>query len=197
MLSQARRLFTPAELRGLATDLDAAVPPLTRSNRAGAGLVEELRLGASCENEVLIPWASAPIPDPDFKDLDGQPFYKQIARTFVGLAGESRISDANGPMARVITGSGATTLTDTGPGGQKLFAQAPFPLRGTRPAKPQARPPFRPGVPCETQQQPDLNAPRGEPGGTVSPQPVATAANRRREARATRALEKLVPGWKK
>jgi hypothetical protein len=190
-LVHARRLLAPAELGGLARDLHAAVPPLTRANQAGVGVLDELRLGSSCEAGVLIPWAKAPIPHPNFPDLDGQPFHKQIERALVGLAGESRVSDANGPMARIITGSGATTLTDTGPGGQTLFAQSPFPLRGTRPAKtPQT--PFRPGVPCETQDTPDLNAPLGDAGGTVTPHPVQTPANRRREARAHDALQALL-----
>jgi hypothetical protein len=155
-------------------------------------VLDQVRLGSSCEANVLIPWAKAPIPHPNFPDLDNQPFYKQIARALVGLTGESRISDANGPIARIITGSGATTLTDTGPGGQALFAQAPFPLRGTRPAKPSRRPPFRPGVPCETQEPPNLDAALGDAGGTVTPHPVATAANRRREARSRRSLEAIL-----
>ncbi len=75
------------------------------------------------------------------------------------LSGESRLADANSPYFRVLAGGGATTLVQTGESGQKLFSNALLPLDGVRPAKPAKRPVFRPGIPCETQEPPNLEAP--------------------------------------
>ena len=42
---------------------------------------------------------------------------------------------------------------------------------GIRPIRPNDRPVFRPDVPCETQQSPDLNAPGGRPDRSFTPGP--------------------------
>jgi hypothetical protein len=111
---------------------------------------------------VLLPFAKTPIPDPDFDWHTGEPWYEESPRAFVGLSGESRIADANSPMFRVLAGGGPSTIVSTpetmdGP----VYGQALVPLDGVRPVRPTKRSPFRPDVPCETQEVPDLNAPGG------------------------------------
>ena len=59
---------------------------------------------------------------------------------------------------------------------RQLIGQTAFPPEGTRPGKPTVRPHFRPDVPCETQQTPDLNAPRGDADATVVPHPLPISA---------------------
>ena len=77
----------------------------------------------------------------------------------MGLAGESRINDANSGMFHVEVGAGPFTVAQTDGAGEQIFGQSAYPLEATRPAKPSSRPVDRPNVPCETQLPPDLHAP--------------------------------------
>jgi virulence factor Mce-like protein len=184
-VAQLRRLVQRDELGGLVPQLLATVPTLTKLNQSQARSLAQTRSLAACQNRVLLPFSKTPIPDPDFPDNTNQPFFKQSTRAFVGLAGESRLQDANSPYFRVIAGGGPTTLVSTGEAGDQLFAQPLLPIEGTRPAMPDKRPVFRPGVPCETQEAPDLNAVRGAaPQSEAKVKPVLTAENRARMARA-------------
>jgi ABC-type transporter Mla subunit MlaD len=169
-IHQARLLVSQAELRGLTADLRPTIPALARVNRSTIPLLDETRALSACQNNVLVPFAKAPIPNPDFPDNSGQPFYKQGPRGFVGLAGESRLYDANSPLFHIQFGTGPTTVV-MGDRGQDFFAQAPEPPQGVRPIRPNRRPTFRPDIPCETQQPPDLNAPGGPPSRSVTPGP--------------------------
>jgi hypothetical protein len=192
-IKQARRLFSDAELKALVAELRPTVPDLARLNRSQALTFAETRQLSSCQNNVLLPFAKTPIPDPDFPANTGQPFFKQSPRAFVGLAGESRIHDANSAMFRVNAGGGPTTIASTGVTGEQYFSQLDFPLDGVRPVSPNNKPPFRPDVPCETQEVPDLNAPAaaGDEPIDVNPVPSLPAAQKRR-ARMDREYQKLV-----
>lgn len=197
-VEQLAALFGERELRGLSRDLRATIPALARLNRGMVGLLEQTRRLSSCTNNVLVPFATTPIPDPDFPEASGEPFYEQAPRAFVGLAGESRTGDANSQWFRVSAGSGPTTIALVG--GEEIgtvFAQSNFPQLGSRPAAPARRPPFRPDVPCETQQPPNLNAPLGGADPEVTPQPRATPATARFERRLERELPKLIEAFRR
>ena len=160
-IKQARRLMAPDELQGLVARLRAAMPYLVRLNQGTRRTLEQNRALASCQNNVLLPFAKTPIPDPDFDWHTNEPWFEESPRTFVGLSGESRLADANSPMFRVLGGGGPTTVVSTpktmdGP----VYGQTLVPLQGVRPISPTKRPVFRPDVPCETQEVPDLNAAR-------------------------------------
>jgi virulence factor Mce-like protein len=161
-LAQARKLMTERELRGLARRLRAAMPYMVRLNKGTRRTLEQNRALASCQNNVLLPFAKTPIPDPDFEWHTNEPWFEESPRAFVGLSGESRISDSNSSMFRVLGGGGPTTIVSTpktmdGP----VYGQTLVPLDGVRPVSPLERPAYRPNVPCETQEVPDLNAPGG------------------------------------
>jgi virulence factor Mce-like protein len=190
-ITQARRLVSDRELGGLVRDLRPTVPALARLNARQTLGLRQTRLLASCQSNVLVPFSKTPIPDPDFPNNSNQPFYKQSPRAFVGLAGESRIADANSPLFRVLAGGGPTTLVSTGETGEDIYAQLDYPLEGVRPARPDKRPVFRPGIPCETQETPNLSAARGEPDETTTPQPQLTAKAKKRRAEAQKALEEV------
>jgi hypothetical protein len=150
------------ELGGLAARLRAAVPHLTRLNQGTRLTLEQNRALASCQNNVLLPFSKTPIPDPDFEWHTNEPWFEESPRAFVGLSGESRIADANSPMFRVLAGGGPSTVVSTpktmeGP----VYGQTLVPLDGVRPVAPEKRPGFRPDLPCELQEVPDLNAPGG------------------------------------
>jgi phospholipid/cholesterol/gamma-HCH transport system substrate-binding protein len=172
-IHQARQLVSRSELRGLTADLRSAIPALARVNRGTIGLLDETRALSACQNNVLVPFANEPIPDPDFPNNSGQTFAKQAPRGVVGLAGESRLYDANSPLFHVQFATGPTTIV-MGDRGKSFFAQAPEPTAGIRPIRPNRRPQFRPDIPCETQQPPDLNAPGGRPSRAVTPNPVTS-----------------------
>jgi virulence factor Mce-like protein len=184
-IAQARRLMSEPELRGLARRLRATVPFMVRLNKGTRLTLEQNRALASCQNNVLLPFAKAPIPDPDFEWHTGEPWFEESPRAFVGLSGESRISDANSPMFRVLGGGGPSTIVSTpktmdGP----VYGQTLVPLDGVRPVSPTKRPDFRPNVPCETQEVPDLNAaggPADEQVRASADRPASPAEQARRE----------------
>jgi len=167
-IRQAAALVEEDELRGLAADLRSLIPDLVRLQRGSVGFFEQTRLLSSCQNEVLLPFATEPIQEPEFPDNTGEPFYKQSSRGLVGLSGESRIHDAQTPLFRVQAAGGPFSVHFGELGGEDAFAQAQFPVEGVNPIIPARRPVFRPDVPCETQEPPDL---RSRPGvGEPSPQ---------------------------
>jgi hypothetical protein len=177
-IHQVRLLVRPQELRGLVADLRPTIPALARLNRTSIPFLNEGRALSRCQNQVILPYAHTPIPDPDFPQNSGQLFYQQAARGLVGLSGESRITDANSPVFHFQVGSGPTNVVLTH-GAQSLLATAPNPPEGIRPVK-SVRPKFRPGEPCELQAVPNLNAPAGQadpsrtaPGtGLLPPLPI-------------------------
>jgi phospholipid/cholesterol/gamma-HCH transport system substrate-binding protein len=165
---QARLLVRPEELGGLVADLRPTIPALARLNRATIPFLNENRALSACQNNVLLPFAKEPIPDPDFPQNSGEPFYKQGPRGFVGLAGESRLMDANTPMFHAQINAGSATIQNVQDDGQGVFAQAAAPPKAVRPARPASRPKFRPDIPCETQEPPDLNAVGAGPDATLT-----------------------------
>ena len=166
-IRQARLLVRRQELRGLVADLRPTIPALARLNRGTIPFLNQTRSLSACQNNVLVPFAKEPIPDPDFPENSNQPFFKQGPRGFVGLAGESRLQDYT-PVFHVQINGGATTLLNTGDKGEGVFGAAAAPSLGVRPTRPDKRPVFRPDIPCETQEPPDMNAPSGSPSQSVT-----------------------------
>jgi virulence factor Mce-like protein len=169
-IRQARGLVSEQEARGLVRDLRPTVPALARLNRGSTRTFAQTRALASCQNNVLLPFSKTPIIDPAFADThSGDPFFEESPRAFVGLAGESRQADANSAFFRVLAGTGPTTVFSTGETGDRIFGQLPQALAGTRPPKPPSAPVFRPDIPCETQEPPDLNTPEAPGDSTARP----------------------------
>ena len=149
-VQQLRGLVSQQELRGLAADLRPAVPDLTQLVDRSIPLYREVRRASSCQNEVIHPWTMDTVPDKQFP-AEG-PVYQEAPKPLPGLAGESRSADANGSWFRVLAAGGKNLVTFS-PG---VFGTTPEPLIGANPPKPQKRPPLDGGVPCETQEAPDL-----------------------------------------
>ena len=151
-VQQLRGLVAPSELRGLVSDLRPTVPSLTRLNQETPALYEQLRAASSCQNEQILPWTKDKVQDPVFPAPG--PVYVESTKPFGGLSAESRSGDANGQWFRVLlTGGNYTYPTAAG-----QFLQSTFPLMGANPPPPAKKTPFRPDVPCETQQAPDLRS---------------------------------------
>jgi virulence factor Mce-like protein len=150
---QLRLAVQPSELRGLVHDLVPTVPALTRLQKATLPLYEQVRAASSCQNNVIQPWAHDKIDDPDFPT--DNTVYQESTKPLGGLAGESRSGDANGQWFRVLVAPGNYAY----PLGSNFFLTGQ-PLKGVNPPPPAQRypRPYRPDVPCETQQAPDLRS---------------------------------------
>jgi hypothetical protein len=143
---QARGLVGEDELKGLAADLRQAVPSLVKLNKRLIPGLRQLRALSACTSNVLVPFVESPIPSIEAGNSD-QAVRAQIMRSFVGLAGESRVNDANTPVFHV-QGVNPANLT--------AGRVEPAP-----PPNPNLPPEHRPDVPCETQEPPNLSAPGG------------------------------------
>jgi hypothetical protein len=193
LLRELRGLMQESELRGLVADLRPTVPALAALNKATIPLLEQLRLVASCQNEVVLPWTQDKVQDDEFPAIG--PVYQEQTKPLVGLAGESRSFDANGQYFRVaLNQSQFATPLGTG-----TFLLTDRPILGANPPKPAKRSPLRGDVPCETQQQPDLRTKQVAP-----PRPSfrigepTTAEGKAREAKAMKtAIDWLEDGYKR
>jgi virulence factor Mce-like protein len=189
-VTQARRLVSKAELRGLVADLRPTIPALAKLNANTVPFLQESRALSACTSNVLVPFANKPIPDPVF-NIPNSNFLHDAQHGFVGLSGESRINDANTPMFHVQQGAGPFSVVQTNQdlGKTVSFGGLDFKPEGSMPAKPDHRPVFRPGTPCEKQEVADLNAPRGLADTVAQPKPQPTAADLLREKAANADLQ--------
>jgi virulence factor Mce-like protein len=177
-VQEMRGLVSKPELRGLVRDLRPTVPDLVELNRGGIALQEEQRLLSSCTNNVVSPWQHLTVPDANFPSAG--PVYQEGVKWFPGIAGESRSFDANGQYVRSL----AKTANIAYPVGDGRFFLTDVPLQGVNPPK-SPQPPFRPDVPCETQQVPDLHTTvQAAPEGIRVDQDSAAATVRKAASRA-------------
>jgi hypothetical protein len=185
-VTQARALVSKTELRGLAKDLRPTIPALAQLNANTVPFLEQGRALSACTTNVLVPLANKPIPDPNFPQQTGSTFLHDSNHGFVGLAGESRVNDANTPLFHVQQGAGPFSVVQNNADLGKTVSYGGLYLKpeGTRPARPDKRPVFRPNLPCEMQQVADLNAAAGPAETLAHPSGTATAADKAREAAA-------------
>jgi phospholipid/cholesterol/gamma-HCH transport system substrate-binding protein len=144
-ITQARRLMSPSELRGLAAELRRRIPSLVALNSESVPVLEQSRQLSACTNNVLVPFVNSKfsnVQGSDGKNGNGDEQVRyQLQRGLVGLSGESRLSDGNNQWFH-------TSLSP--------------PALNVQPAPPPVvdqPPPRRPDVPCETQELPNLEAP--------------------------------------
>jgi len=215
LLHQLRGLVSKAELRGLTHDLRPTIPDLTQLTKATIPFLHQSRALSSCFNQVIIPWSNSHVTDPDFPTPK---IYQETAYGLEGIAGESRTGDANGQAVRVEGASGTDLITRNDPQtGDTLFGLQPpgTPLQGGRPSiESSVKPPYRPGVPCEKQQPPNLNAGAAAPAKSSGTVPAAkpSAADEAylahvakgaklqsngQDAAAGKAFSKAYPAWSK
>jgi phospholipid/cholesterol/gamma-HCH transport system substrate-binding protein len=176
-IGQLSQLVSKGELRGLVKDLRPTIPALASLTKESLPFLEESRALASCFNHTVIPWSETPVPNTD-SDPPAAKVYQETAYGLTGVAGESRSGDANGQEFRVLGGGGNNTI-DPFPSpefGDPLTGVTPFSFQGSQPAKQSsAKTPFRPDVPCETQDPPDLRSEVG-PAPSTTPHSKSSAA---------------------
>ena len=171
-IRQLRALVSADELRGLTGDLRATIPSLARLTRRQIPFLEEARALSSCFTNVIIPWSADEVGNGE-TDGAGDPIYPVYQETgygLVGIAGESRSGDANGQYIRVGAGGGTNTVVT----GADEFGVVPFPIEGSEPNINSSRKTkFRPNIPCETQEPPDMRSQPG-PGPVMMRSPGAS-----------------------
>lgn len=186
-VGQLRQLVSKPELRGLVKDLRPTIPSLARLTKESLPFLEETRALSSCFSTVVIPWGFTNVPTSTAAGADpAKQVYKETGYSLTGVAGETGSGDAQGQWFRVLGGGGPHTVsfptTDVGP----TAGVIPFNILGAEPSKDSsAKTPFRPDVPCETQEPPNLNA-----GAPASP-PTQTAASDRSSTPANDELMQL------
>ncbi len=168
-IEQLRLLMSPPELQGLVADLRPTVPELYNLGENNIGLFKENRSLSSCFNEVIVPWSKDKVSsvNPNYShepgDTQGPPedtkVFEQGPYGFTGTAVESRSGDANGQYLRVLGGTGANLVRSNIAGLGDVVALTPSEILGAMPGlDDSAKTPFKPNVPCETQEPPSLVA---------------------------------------
>lgn len=176
-ITQVRGLLQPSELQGVARELSPATQDLAKTIDATNQLLPQADLVSKCVARVLLPTGDIVIQDGPL--TTGKENYKEFWYAMVGLASEGQNFDGNGMYVRFQTGGGSQTIS-TGKSsisGETLFGRADQAPLGTRPAYPAQRPPYRPDVPCYTQQLPDLNGAAVGAGETSRTTPPTTIGN--------------------
>jgi phospholipid/cholesterol/gamma-HCH transport system substrate-binding protein len=161
LLTQAGGLLSKPELPALLHELDPTVVTLHRLQPRLTTLFTKLRPITECVRRNAIPTLKASVVDPPL--TTGLPIYRELLDGTVGLASGSQNFTGNGPAVRYHAGFGETMVSlGRLPGvDEPLVGLTPEPLLGSRPRYTGKRPPFRPDVPCETQDRVDLTAETG------------------------------------
>jgi hypothetical protein len=158
-IGQLRQLVDKEELRGLVKDLRPTIPDLAELAKTTIPFLEESRLLATCFNDVVIPWGNSEPPADEVLPGNRQPVYKLTGYGLTGVSGESRSGDANGQWFRVLGSGGAATAAGAFPtdsGAVSGLLNTALDVQPTLQSS--AKTPFRPDIPCETQERPNLNS---------------------------------------
>jgi phospholipid/cholesterol/gamma-HCH transport system substrate-binding protein len=163
-IEQVKASLAPDELGGVATGLEEAAPTLTKFIAESTPFYKQTDAFSKCLTKVFYPAAYTKLQDG--ASTSGVEAYKEFWYAFTGLAGIGQNFTGNGTFASFMIGnsgqtvrSGHTSILGTKLQGLQLLAHAPLPPLGTRPAYPAEEPPYRPLVPCYTQELPEFNGP--------------------------------------
>jgi hypothetical protein len=151
----------PGELPALIDQLDPALAQLAPLEPRLGALFDSVAPVMDCLRRNAIPALQTPVDDPPL--TTGDPPYRELLHGLVGLASASQDFDGNGPAVRYHAGFGDQLVSfgSVPTVGEPLVGLGSEPLIGSRPRPPAEQPPYRPGVPCRTQQPPDLKAATG------------------------------------
>ena len=163
-IDQTRALVSPAELQGLVGDLRPATRDLSTLTDDTLELLPQVDLVNRCAIDIVLPTGDVKIEDGFL--TTGLENYKEFWQSMVGLSGESQNMDGNGQYTRFHVGGGTNTLSSGNVGSPQPGAGLPqignflLPPIGTRPARPQTKPPVNRKKPCHTNTPPDLQSAR-------------------------------------
>ena len=169
LLDQLLALLGPAELPALLAQADPAVRALAKLEGPLADTLELVTPVTECLRVNGVPTLKTPIEDPPHST--GEPAYRDLLHALPGQAGLAQNFDGNGPAVRFHAGVGDRTATTSLPGlSETVYSLIDEPIIGSRPRFTDQLPPFRPDVPCISQDPPNLAAETGPapPQGTAN-----------------------------
>ena len=164
LLTQLQGLLAPSELPRLISAGTPAIRALARLQPDLRDLLALVTPVTDCARRNVVPTLTSVIDDPPLTDGRPRlPIYRELLNGLVGLSSASQNFDGNGPSLRYHAGFGDESFgTGTIPSiGEALVGITSEPLLGSRPRYTANIPPYRPNVPCRTQDRPDLRAETG------------------------------------
>lgn len=183
-LDQVQGLLRRRELPALLAEADPAIRSLARLEPPLARVLELVTPVTECLRRNAYPVLTAKIEDPPH--TTGDPLYRELIHSQPGQAGVAQNFDGNGPAIRYHAGFGNRTVSTSLPGlGEPIVGLTSEPILGSRPRFRNQLPPFRPQVPCVSQEPPNLTAETG-------PAPAQGTASRPALRRELRELSDLL-----
>ncbi len=162
-IAQASALATPQELGGLVKFLTPAVQNTAATIAETTQLINQADLLTRCFDHNLIPTGNEVIADPPIGT--GQPLYRELFQSAVGIASASQNFDGNGRYVRANAGGGSIRVTGPPvPSAGPIYGNAVLPVLGTRPAFAGSPPPIKRSVACYKNAKPNLNRVSTGPG---------------------------------
>jgi ABC-type transporter Mla subunit MlaD len=158
-LAQADLLLREPELPRLLKALDPSVAELARLEPPLARAFERVTPVTECLRRNALPTLKGRIDDPPL--TTGEPVYRDLLYALVGQSSQGQNFDGNGPAVRYHAGVGDRTVTLQPKRGEPIVGLTSEPILGSRPRFTDQLPPFRPDVPCTSQDPPDLRAETG------------------------------------
>ena len=161
LLRELGGLVQPGELPALEAELDPALRSLAALEPKLDELFGLVTPVTECVRRNALPTLTQPVDDGDLST--GAPLYRELLYVQPGLSSASQNFDGNGPAVRYHAGLGDNTVTlGKLPGtNEPLVGFTSEPILGSRPKVPGEKPPFRPDVPCITQEPPNMKAATG------------------------------------
>jgi virulence factor Mce-like protein len=162
--AQLEKLLRRKQLPTLISLAEPTVRALAASAPTATSVFGGLRTPVNCLLTSAVPTLLSEIEDGALSS--GQPVYRELLYTLVGLTSASQSFDGNGFSTRYYAGFDNQVIsTSLGNPASSLFALfGSDPILGSRPAKPAAPPPWQPHAPCDQSDPPDLEAALGLPG---------------------------------
>ena len=159
LLDQVSALIRPAELPRLLDQLDPAIVSLAQLEPKLGQLLGLLTPVTECLRTNAVPTLEKSVDDGDL--TTGEPVYRELLSSLVGLASASQNFDGNGPAVRYHAGFGDEMVSLGKNNPEPLVGLTSEPILGSRPQYTGVQPPFRPDVPCGQNQPPNLKAATG------------------------------------
>lgn len=155
-IAQSNALMTPQELGGLVQDLTPAVQNTGATIGETTKLINQVDLLTRCFDHNIVPTGNEVIADPPIGT--GQPVYRELFQSAVGIASASQNFDGNGRYIRANAGGGDIRVTGPSvPSAGPVYGNAVVPVLGSRPAFAGSPPPLQRSVACYRNAKPDLN----------------------------------------
>lgn len=175
-LGEVARLVAPAALPALTRQLRPTIRTLADVEPDLAGLLSLVAPVSACVRDRALPVLEATVDDGPLST--GQPVWEEVLHAATGLTSATQNFDGTGYSTRYSFGTGEAivSLGEATTPADQLFALGT--IDGSRPARPDRLPPFRPNAPCEAQQFPDLRAETSAPVGQRRVAPLDPAALR-------------------